>query len=124
MAIRAFGVVPVTTQQEPSRSAHRKTLLYDGEGIHCFKMLVSGLKAYLPQFKKEKSHQWTVTKLSNVVALYAEIEPFCVVKAYDYRIRALDLDFREGDRRLPNIDWVRKFIDPDAVLIKPVDDLC
>ena len=58
------------------------------------------------------------------MALYAEIEPFCVVKAYDYRIRALDLDFREGDRRLPNIDLVRKFIDPDAVLIEPVDDLC
>ena len=41
--------------------------------------------------------------------------PARVVKAYDYRNNAT----AKEDRRVPNIDLVRKFIDPDAVLVEP-----
>jgi hypothetical protein len=124
MRVRAFGIVPYKLNQDPDEPPYRKTLLFEGQGVDGFKMLVSGLTGYLPRFKAERSSKWSVQMLSNFVALHAEVEPFCVVKAYDYRLLVLDDYFDQGDRRLPNIELVRTFIDPDAVLIEPQENLC
>lgn len=83
-------------------------------------MLVSGLKGYLESFKEEKKGRWFGTSLSSVTSLHRTgLDQPKVIKVYDYRTR----DVGVHDRRLPNIELVRQYIDPKAELLEHEMDL-
>lgn len=122
--IRAFGIVPwpidATTSETGPVARHRKSLLYQGSNVQALKMLVSGLQGYIESFKKEKEGKWFETSLSNVTSLHRiGLDRPKIVKVYDYRTREVGAE----DRRLPNLELVRRHIDPHAELLEPETDL-
>jgi hypothetical protein len=108
--VKAFGVV--VNYKKNMGPSHALSLLLCGENIPGLKMLISGLRGYLKEYPKEKPGQWHNLYLSNVVSLHQQEESdnAIVYKAYDYRFR----DVPPQDQRKPNIELVRKFIDPNA----------
>ena len=114
--IRAFGIVPWIS--EPNEPPFRKVMLMEGKNEDGLKMLISGIKGYLQNYKTEIKGTFMEYMLSNVTSLHKKSRK--VVKGYDYR----DRNVAEQDRRKPNIELVREFIDPNAEETEIDDDLC
>ena len=114
--IRAFGIVPWIS--ESNKPPFRKVMLMEGKNEAGLKMLISGIKGYLQNYKTEIKGTFMEYMLSNVTSLHKKSRK--VVKGYDYR----DRNVAEQDRRKPNIELVREFIDSNAEETEIDDDLC
>ena len=115
--IRVFGIVPWIS--ESNKPPFRKVMLMEGKNEAGLKMLISGIKGYLQSYKTETIGTFMEYMLSNVTSLHERSGK--VVKGYDYRDRN---NVAKQDRRKPNIDLVREFIDSNAEHTVIDDSLC
>uniref|UniRef100_A0A7S1VSJ1 Protein kinase domain-containing protein n=1 Tax=Grammatophora oceanica TaxID=210454 RepID=A0A7S1VSJ1_9STRA len=134
MTVRALGIVPWqqddAKEGNTNKARHRLTLLYEGQGRDGLRMLVSGLKAYVAEFRKEKENAWVAEWHSPKAAVHYRYDgsgKAHLYKAYDRRQEhRLPSPRRRSPLRPfphPNVDLVRMFVDKQARLYKPCKHL-